>query len=1659
MDKNSDKADVVMSHNIAQRLALNIDSHIVVDAGAGTGKTRTIIDRVIEHYLSADQRATRILPKPDRPPKLESGLISTELKNRIDLESHKGLLPSEVVLLTFTTKAADEIRDRLRKKLVNLSLGSKYDDGENMSDPRILRAGLSEQFLYLLDDAPIGTIDSFFHQLIAPYRGLLGNSLNYEQMTGSERIILKDSALNTLWRLPSFPLSAAVDAGIHPDDVENLILSRDRIQQFYSSRRRAMSVIRSLSEKSLFLDEAAENLTEDGSKISPTKLEERLLDSVDDKILDQFNQKIKKLIEDYCESIKQNITLYGGGWDPDTRISCLDYLSQNLPDTNVWDKLVWLSDVIQCTASRPSIINMLSKNEVKPTFFGGKNKTYLSDDIFWKRGIDNVSSMNSNLLKITNNFRSIWDSNESEIILHYVKIIMLLDTKLPPFTPHDWLPPLVSISEILPNQAPYDENVIYRFNIKQEAQHLDDLRIVLSGFLKILNRLKQIDELHDFTDTRDLVRDLLLSRCPEICRNFYHQSIIDALDNINNLEPWVDNHIYLALEKLTILESNPSLAGESFSYLQEIRRDLEYRFELLKKIRRRYRAFVIDEAQDNSTLQWQILSRLWGERLFKKDEIKPPETPWQPTICYVGDIKQSIYAFRQAEVGGFISYSRHLRNINKHEFASIKILTEYPALRMEDKSRDPRNANPFTISRASKYIERGGQDLDNWINFNHYDENEPPSEKEIQLRREGVISLKINYRTDGGLLSMMNEWWKDIFSSRHRKIPNANFYANSQILSPCNNFSGDIEWLCPVDTKISSDPPADLNEYIDPFSIHSSSSHEKQALMIALRIKSLVEGKSIRVRSTSKEIEWNILPKTSKVPPGEIMVLLPTRNKIGNLLTGYLEDFGISVQSDKEGEILEHPATHTLNGLIQFLARPYDRHYASWVARSCLIGFNDEQLDDFIRGSNSSQNLLERLSSLTINSRQKNLVNRWIELSKKGLLNQILEDTIDNSDLFLTFPDSISINNIEQFMQLINSLSTEVGGDIIVIADRLREFSERSSSSIEDSKITSENSVKIMSIHKSKGLESGVVFLVNIFSQAQTTTNQDARSRVMVSPELFAGNPKPWGDDDIIIPATWVHTKRLYQARTDAEARRLFYVGATRAKNRLILVGAPSGTVWSESKDDDKSNESGLLIPWKYQSPIPQLGQMWLESLRQKSYISGDNDSPWHNDSDFSTDNTQKSPGQLDFKINLDPFSIQINSYVGNNLLPGITILHHPDCFNFGMDGRDKIFTPMQKILRKDEAAKKSSNLSTKMIEPRNDSLSVVKIQPSRLSILSQCSRRHWIETRGGISSNPIISEFSDTKSSSLPGGVDAATLGNIIHRIVEIGIPNPGLLSPNSPLLPDLWIQPSANNLLDPTIHKQVYNEILPANIKSSKINPLVVKMIQRLVDGKLGSLVLGNEIDGIKVEGLRTEMPFHISFEIPTEDLFLKRWTPNGQNPISQIKTTSIVMDGLIDLVLCTNDDNDGPSIRPIDLKTEEAIKLYLNDTDGLLESLGEESLQPSCLSEEQMLHHHRMQLVIYHRALEKIESKRENPRKVLRPAIWVGVTGRLVEYPEEIFDKANEELDVILSQAAKISLDPDDSILNHPPLSIENRDTCLSCPFHQEPFPICGPKKQEP
>ena len=130
-----------MELNVGQKLALAIDMHLILDAGAGTGKTQSIVGRTIEHYLSIDQRATRLLPPGPRPKPLASGALKIGLSEREDLENWQGLLPSEVVVLTFTNRAADEMRHRLWTELNRLKSGPSRDDGGIRRDSRVTSDG------------------------------------------------------------------------------------------------------------------------------------------------------------------------------------------------------------------------------------------------------------------------------------------------------------------------------------------------------------------------------------------------------------------------------------------------------------------------------------------------------------------------------------------------------------------------------------------------------------------------------------------------------------------------------------------------------------------------------------------------------------------------------------------------------------------------------------------------------------------------------------------------------------------------------------------------------------------------------------------------------------------------------------------------------------------------------------------------------------------------------------------------------------------------------------------------------------------------------------------------------------------------------------------------------------------------------------------------------------------------------------------------------------------------------------------------------------------------------------------------------------------------------------------------------------------------------
>ena len=144
------------------------------------------------------------------------------------------------------------------------------------------------------------------------------------------------------------------------------------------------------------------------------------------------------------------------------------------------------------------------------------------------------------------------------------------------------------------------------------------------------------------------------------------------------------------------------------------------------------------------------------------------------------------------------------------------------------------------------------------------------------------------------------------------------------------------------------------------------------------------------------------------------------------------------------------------------IARPYSRHHATWVARSSLIGFDDAKLQEYLFYSRKEDNLLIRLRDFTINERQKELVQRWIDLSSEGRIVDLLEETVDRSDILMAFPDIVSRQDIEQIIDIIRILSREVGGDSIVLADKLRDLRESGGNSLEAVTIPPSDAVRVM---------------------------------------------------------------------------------------------------------------------------------------------------------------------------------------------------------------------------------------------------------------------------------------------------------------------------------------------------------------------------------------------------------------------------------------------------------------------------------------------------------------------------------------------------------------------------------------------------------------------
>ena len=1602
---------MMVKFNRSQSLGLDIDRHIAIDAGAGTGKTTVMASRYIQHLLSRQQRSTILLPPAPRIPLQGQGAIRCPARERTSLEDWPGLLPTETVAITFTRKAAAELKARIRKQITRLraQAPSKEDDF-GVHDTRLRNQGDVAMLLSLLDDAPISTIDAFLSSIVTPWVGLVSEDPATEQIDEDSSILLREEAIRAAWRLQNS--IDAIELGL-TGNLENFLQARNRLSVLLGGQQSSSTVIRGMLKKSLFVEEASRKLNiESVDKLKAEDFDSLFIDPVNDFLAGWYDE-FRNLITDWC-----NAWLGGGAGfvlpaDAEvgmTRFRYIQYLC-TLPAENQLQKLQWIWLVSHAIIAESNLdevhCNPLYRDKPPsgkgwPSGILPKSRCSLAKDV--------QTLIIERVRLSTGPIRELICTNQGFLLRNIGRASFLFNPlfpnpdNVPGQTAH---PPRLDYP--LPQLPPASE---LRLSTNLELQVIKDLFSVHKGVREILSRLKAIEGVRDHDDMHRLAEDLLLTRCPTVCRKWYPVNVIDALDSIGG-EPWRDDHLSRAL-----VEAQGN---------EEVSNDLMRRIELLRNLRRQFRAFIIDEYQDTNPQHFRLLARLWGRRKLESDEPTCPAGDWDPTICIVGDMKQSIYRFRQAEVTVMKRAVEYIRSINREE---VLMENRMVKLRQAGYSRDPRpipgKGGESSTFEVATMINSDDSKREEWISYKLDDfDKELPSESQLK-REEGHIEMSTNHRTYPRLLNTMNHIFRDTFDSRHHTLPGP-WHAEAQDLLAGKSESGEskFEWILPAR---SSEVQLDLDPEIakDPFIHEGSRNIELCADLLAKRISALLNRAPARVFDSETDSWIDVSEPKSEIRPEDIMILVASRKRIPMLVRA-LEKHGVPAMADKQGLLLHRPVIKPLMSILSLMVNPENRAASLGVARSVIMGLSDKEISKFIGSRNT--NHIDLLISNSPNNKIKSLMLRIKNLSRNGKIRDALDTIEDYSDLLYFYPKEGDRQDVENWLKLYDKISASCGNDSAIILNRLNDLLELEGDGPKSTSPGSSGAVEILTIHSSKGLEAPVVVLYDLFSTGTRDSSFASTDNVLVTPDIIAGRIHPWRGDKKPESGSWVLASLFDNGQQLAERRRQFYVSLTRAKKRLIIAGAPSKL--------SKTTENGS-IQIERSEGRQTMGTMFLDGLAYSSIQAGNEGCVW---SDGGLDQTGKT-------LVLNPGALYQNSFLGDDSCNSISIFHQPQCFESGE--AESVVTIWKNRYRSIQSIQDEVDHKVPL-----KSKFTLPLASHSLDTSWDCRRRFWLSSISNWESDKFNFIPTSERKSEWP---KATEFGSLFHRLLEIGLPNPGSNASN---LDKAWTLKQDDYLTD----EKILNEVLD---QSSLVDEDVLQRTrERLAhlgqltrEGLLGDLTSGKIVDGFKLEGLRTELPFYMSVNHTPDGLFRKNWTPNGDEESSIIELVNVIFNGRIDLVLALSDEGGQGWLQVVDSKTTGCLSVFNveNPDHGHELQIVEDGSSPFAVtdSERKIIQKHRLQLSLYCLALEDSENKKPESirRKILPPAIHIAASGRVVRMTDEQYRTALKDLRHLIQWAGEISAIGENA---EPPkrLPMEEIETCKQCPFFNGNIRLCGPK----
>lgn len=513
--------------------------------------------------------------------------------------------------------------------------------------------------------------------------------------------------------------------------------------------------------------------------------------------------------------------------------------------------------------------------------------------------------------------------------------------------------------------------------------------------------------------------------------------------------------------------------------------------EVALEIRRRFVEVLVDEYQDINAVQEAIL------RLVSRQD-EP-----HPNLFMVGDVKQSIYRFRLAEPGLFMTKQ-----------ASYLPLPE---------AREKR------ISLVKNFRSRRG--VIDAVNFVFRQLMSPAvSELAYGVDAELVYGGAYSHSGDGVTAGedtvelYINEYVKPEESEERLETNAGAGYANK---------------------------PVAEGEEMDPDAI------QLEARLIAARIEALLGNDS------AKSEAMQARPLTYR----DIVILMRATSGYANTFLEEFRRLGVPVYAALGTGYFEATEVKTMLSLLRVLDNPRQDIPLAGVLRSPIVGLTAEELaqiklcrrqGDFLDAVLSAAASLEGEIAPSLTGFLEKL-EKWRTLARQGSLADLIwmlyRDT-GYYDFVGGLPGGRQRQaNLRVLQQRAQQYEEKTGlrGLFLFLRFIERVWEGGSDLGAVGALNEKENVVRLMSIHKSKGLEFPVVFVAGLGKKFNL---KDLNKIILLHKDLGLGPQFIDVERRITYPTlTKLAVKQRLRMDSLAEELRVLYVAMTRAKEKLILVG------------------------------------------------------------------------------------------------------------------------------------------------------------------------------------------------------------------------------------------------------------------------------------------------------------------------------------------------------------------------------------------------------------------------------------------------------------------------------------------------------------------------